>query len=252
MYGSPPATQGNPWTRKASVMEARRSRERAEGLLEDLEAAHAELRRYARRVRELTLSEERTRIAREMHDSVGHHLTAVKLQAEAAVKMAEKRPEKAREQMELARDLASEAFEEVRRSVRALKPPTTGERYGAGALRALVRSFEGTGVDVGFEVQGKEHELPEKAELVLYRALQEGLTNAASHSGARRVQASLVYGDESVKLAVADDGRGTPEESAGSGFGLPALEERAAVLGGAPAAGTRQGRLHRRGRSAVR
>ncbi|MGH3146192.1 MAG: sensor histidine kinase, partial [Rubrobacter sp.] len=81
----------------AAVMEARRSRERAEDLLGDLGFAHTELRRYAVRVRELTLSEERARMAREIHDSVGHHLTAVKLQAEAAVRTAEKRPEKARE-----------------------------------------------------------------------------------------------------------------------------------------------------------
>ena len=228
----------------AAVMEARRSRERAEGLLGDLEAAHVELRRYAGRVRELTLSEERARIAREIHDSVGHHLTAVKLQAEAAMKMAEKRPEKALEQMERARDLAAQAFEEVRRSVRALAPPPTGERSGAGALRALVRSFEGTGFDVSFRVQGEERVLREEAELVLYRALQESLTNAARHSNARRVQASLSYGDEGVKLAVADDGRGAPPGAAGAtkgGFGLSALKERVEALGGAFSAGNAPG-----------
>jgi signal transduction histidine kinase len=216
-----------------AVMDARRSRERAEGLFGDLEAAHAELERYAGRVRELTLAEERTRIAREIHDSVGHHLTAVKLQAEAAVKTVEKRPERALEQMERARDLAAEAFEEVRRSVRALGSPSTGERSGAGAMRALARSFEGTGLDVSFRVEGEERELHEEAELALYRALQEGLTNAARHSGARRVLASLVYGDEGVKLTVADDGRGAAEEAtAAGGFGLSGLEERVGALGG--------------------
>lgn len=227
----------------ATVIEARRSRERAETLLGDLEAAHAELQRYAGRVRELTLADERTRIAREIHDSVGHRLTAVKLQAETAVKMAEKRPEKARYQMELARDLASEAYDEVRRSVRALKPPPAEERSGAGALRALVRSFEGTGFDVRFAVEGEERIVPEEAELVLYRALQEGLTNVARHSNARRVRASLVYGDECVKLTVVDDGHGAPEEAeaTGGGFGLPALEERVEALGGAFTAGNAPG-----------
>jgi signal transduction histidine kinase len=72
-------------------------------------------------------------------------------------------------------------------------------------------------------------------ELVLYRALQECLTNIARHSNARRVRASLVYGDESVKLTVVDDGHGAPEEAeaTGGGFGLPALEERVEALGGA-------------------
>ena len=223
----------------AAVIDARRSRGQAEDLLGDLEAAHAELRRYAERARELTLSEERARMAREIHDSVGHHLTAVKLQAEAALKMAEKRPEKAREQMERARDLAAQAFDEVHRSVRALGPPPTGERSGAGALRALVRSFEGTGFDVRFAVEGEERMLPEETELVLYRALQEGLTNAARHSNARRVRVSLVYGDESVRLVVADDGHGAPDETGitNGGFGLPALRERVESLGGIFAAG---------------
>jgi signal transduction histidine kinase len=219
-----------------AVMEARRNRERAESLFGDLEAAHAELKRYAERVRELTLSEERTRIAQEIHDSVGHHLTAVKLQAEAAVKTAEKRPDAAREQMERARDLAARAFEEVHRSVRALKPPPTGERSGVGALRALVRSFDGTGLDIRFRVEGKEQELAEEAELALYRALQEGLTNAARHSDARQVDASLAYGNEGVKLAVADDGRGATEEATMGGFGLSALKNRVEALGGVFAA----------------
>jgi signal transduction histidine kinase len=220
----------------AAVMEARRSRGRAEDLLGDLESAHAELRRYAERVRELTLSEERTRIAREIHDSVGHHLTAVKLQTEAALKTAEKRPDMAREQMERARDLAARAFEEVHRSVRALKPLSTGERSGVGALRALVRSFEGTGLDVSFRVEGEERELAEEAELTLYRALRESLTNAARHSGARLVHASLVYENEVVKLAVADDGRGATKEATMGGFGLSALKDEVEALGGAFAA----------------
>jgi signal transduction histidine kinase len=226
-----------------AVMEARRSGERTQALLGDLEAAHLELRRYAERVRDLTLSEERTRIAREMHDSVGHHLTAVRLQAEAAVKTVERRPEEALEQMVRARDLAAQAFEEVRRSVRALKPPPAGERSGAAALRALARSFKGTGLDVAFRVVGEERALPEEAELVLYRALQESLTNAARHSGARSVRASLMYGDEAVRLMAADDGRGAADNAVTltRGFGLTALAERAEALGGAFAAGNAPG-----------
>lgn len=216
----------------ATIIEARRNRERAESLLGDLKAAHAELGSYTERVRELTLSEERARMAREIHDSVGHHLTAVKLQAEAAIKMAGQRPEEALEQMERARDLAAEAFEEVHRSVRALKPPSLGEKSGAGALGALVRSFEGTGFDVSFWIEGEERRLPEESELVLYRALQEALTNAARHSGARRIDVYLSYGEKDVRLTVSDDGRGDVEKARTSGLGLAALKERVEALGG--------------------
>ncbi|HEX2729200.1 MAG TPA: sensor histidine kinase [Rubrobacteraceae bacterium] len=226
----------------ATVIEARRSRERAKDLYADLESAYAELGHYAERVRELTLSEERARMSREIHDSVGHHLTAVKLQAEAAVKMAEKRPQEARAQMERARDLAAQAYEEVRRSVRALGPPPLGERSGAGAMRALVRSFEGTGFEISFRLEGDERVLPEEADLVLYRALQEGLTNAVRHSNARRINASLSYGGEAVKLAVTDDGQGASGKAGAmrEGFGLHALEERVGALGGVFAAGNTQ------------
>ena len=224
----------------AAVMEARRSRGRAEDLLGDLESAHAELRRYAERVRELTLSEERTRIAREIHDSVGHHLTAVKLQTEAALKTAEKRPDMAREQMERVRDLAAGAFEEVHRSVRALKPLSTGERSGVGALRALVRSFEGTGLYVSFRVKGEERELAEEAELALYRALRESLTNAARHSDARLVHASLVYENEVVKLAVADDGEAPPRRRLLAGSGSPRSRTKSRRLGELLPPGTRR------------
>lgn len=226
----------------AAVIDARLSRDRAEALLADLAAAHAELGRSTERVRELALAGERARIARDIHDSVGHYLTAVKLHAEAAVKMAEQRPERAREQMARARDLAAVAYEEVRRSVKSLAPPTTGERSGVGALRALVRGFEGTGIDIRFQLRGEERLLPEESERVLYRALQEGLTNAARHSGARRIDVCVSFGESGVRLVVTDDGRGSPPEGGPEGgSGLAALAARVDALGGTIAVGNAPG-----------
>jgi signal transduction histidine kinase len=103
-------------------------------------------------------------------------------------------------------------------------------------MAALARSFESTDLDVRFTVEGSERELSGEAELVLYRALQEGLTNALKHSRARRVTASLAFGAESVSLTVADDGEGVPED-AEKGFGLATLGERTAALGGVLSAG---------------
>jgi signal transduction histidine kinase len=169
-----------------AVMDARRSRERAEGLFGDLEAAHAELERYAGARSGVTLAEERTRIAREIHDSVGHHLTAVKLQAETAVKTVEKRPERALEQIERARDLAAEAFEEVPPLREGAGVPVHGREVRRGGDAGAGPELRGDGPRRKLWVEGEERELHEEAELALYRALQEGLTNAAgtpAHAG---------------------------------------------------------------------
>jgi signal transduction histidine kinase len=221
----------------AAMVEARRRREETEGLLRELESAHAELERYAQRVKELTVAEERARMSREMHDSLGHYLTVINVGLQNAQRFREKRPEAAWEEVEEARDLTREALSEVRRWVRALKPLALEERTGPEALAALARSFDAAGFDARFTVEGSERELPGAAELVLYRALQEGLTNALRHSKARRVTALLAFGEESVSLTIADDGEGAPDGALEKGFGLATLRERTDALGGVLSAG---------------
>jgi signal transduction histidine kinase len=219
----------------AMAVEAVRRRERAENLFAELEMAHAELKRYAEQARELAISEERNRVAREIHDSLGHYLTVVNVQLEAAGKLLDRDPEKAREAVARAKASASETLSEVRRSVRALKPLAVEKRRGIGALAALAREFEGTGVAVSFEVMGQERDLSSEVELLLYRALQEGLTNALKYSGGSQVEAKLAFEPSCVRLTVADNGRGSSHGVhglGGTGFGIPGLEERASALGG--------------------
>lgn len=223
----------------AAVVEATGRREQTQELLKDLEAANGELQEHAAKIRELSVSEERARMAREIHDSVGHHLTVINLQLQNARRFRERKPEEAWGEVEGARELALEALSEVRRSVRALKPLAIADSTGAGALAALARGFEGTGIEVSFGTEGVECDLPGEAELVLYRAMQEGLTNAAKHSGARRVSATLYYEKKDVRLVVADDGRGAGEGTPKTGFGLSALAERVGALGGELAWGDR-------------
>jgi len=231
----------------AAVLEATRRRGQAQELLEELGLAHAELREYAGRVREFSVSEERARMAREIHDSVGHYLAVVNVQLEAAGKLLARDPDAARVQLERAKASASGALSEVRRSVRALEPLAVAERSSTGALAALARGFEGAGPRVCFEVVedgGRERDLAPEAELVLYRSLQEGLTNALKHGGAERISATLTFGPGRVRLVVADDGDGArcePGEFMEGGFGLRSLSERAAALGGTAEAGNAPG-----------
>lgn len=222
----------------ATVAEVVRTREETSGLLEELrasyerlEAANDELERYARKVRCLAVSEERARMARDMHDSVGHHLTVINLQLENARRSSANSPREAWQEVDEAKELVLEALSEVRRAVRALKPPGLDGLGGPGALAELARSFEATGFQVDFRKEGEERELHDEAWLVLYRALQEGLTNAAKHSGGRRTTATLAFEENHVRLTVADGGAGAKELR--RGFGLKELKERVEAAGGA-------------------
>jgi signal transduction histidine kinase len=159
----------------------------------------------------------------------------VNVQLEAAGKLLDRDPEKAREAVARAKTSASETLSEVRRSVRALKPLALEKRTGLGALAALAREFGGTGNAVSFEVIGQERDLSPEAELLLYRALEEGLTNALKYSGGSRVEAKLAFEPSGVRLTVADNGRGSSSSVrglGGTGFGIPGLKERASALGG--------------------
>ena len=139
----------------AAIVEAVRRREEARGLLAELEDAHAELEIQAARSRELAISGERARMAREVHDSVGHHLTAIHLQLQNAERFRRRNPDRSWEKVGQAKELALSSLSEVRRSVRALRPPALAERSGPGALSALVRSFDGAGPEIRFVVEAR-------------------------------------------------------------------------------------------------
>ncbi|TDD04709.1 sensor histidine kinase [Nonomuraea deserti] len=233
----------------ARILLAARERAReTERLLGELGEAHAELGRYAARVRELTVAEERARMSREMHDSVGHYLTVINLGLENARRYREARPGDAWAEVRQAQRLTMEALADTRRWVRALKPLALEGRAGPAAMAELARSFGGTGLEVTFRAPGAELMLDEEAELALYRTLQEGLTNAVRHSGARKVEVVLSSADDRVELSITDDGRGaaTGVGVAGGGGdrgaargerGLAGLRHRIGALGGTLTAG---------------
>ncbi|MFI7634651.1 sensor histidine kinase [Nonomuraea sp. NPDC049400] len=210
----------------SAVLEARRRR--------------AEAQRLLARVRELTVAQERARMGAEMHDSIGHHLTVVKLSLENAERFRTRRPEAAWDEVRQAKELTVAALADARRWVRALRPLALEGRVGGAALERLAASFDGTGLAVSFEVVGGEPPLEPDVELVLYRVLQEGLTNAVRHADARHVTGTLAFDGERVVLVVADDGRGRDRDARG-GFGLHSLAERARAVGGTLIAGDRPG-----------
>jgi signal transduction histidine kinase len=213
--------------------------ERAENLLRQLRQANVELEAARVQEQELAAAQERVRLARDIHDGLGHHLTVLNVQLQAAEKLLARDPQRAAKAIATSREVAHAALEEVRRSVSALHRSPLDGRPLDEALAALVREFgERAGLAARFQLRGDPVTLPPAAAMTLYRAAQEGLTNTRKHAAASSVLVTLAYEPSAARLTVQDDG-GAPAEGAGSGggFGLVALRERAEQLGGAFSAG---------------
>lgn len=214
------------------------AREQSEELHRELEAANEKLRAYAAQAEELATTRERNRLAREIHDGVGHYLTVIKTQLDAAAALCDTDKTKARTSVEKAAKLASEALDDVRRSVGSLR---------ADAARAplpdAVRQLAALGEPpVTLSIEGTPRPLAPAIEHALFRAAQEGLTNIRRH--ARATQALLVLDFRPaarVLLELSDNGIGAAPDSNGdgSGFGLTGLRERIELLGGRVDSGNR-------------
>ncbi|SNY47745.1 Signal transduction histidine kinase [Paractinoplanes atraurantiacus] len=186
-------------------------------LMREQQARQA-LARAQREVERLAASEERNRIARDIHDGLGHSLTVVQMQIKAA-RAVLSQPAKADEMLGKAQDQAEEALREVRRSVGALRSPVP-------LPEALKRLTDET------TIVGRARPLAAEAEESLFRAAQEGLTNVHKHAHATRAELFLDFSDpDCVRLEVRDNGTGVAGGDTG-GFGLLGLRERAARLGG--------------------
>ncbi|NWG20889.1 MAG: sensor histidine kinase [Chloroflexi bacterium] len=219
---------------------AEEERARAEALLAQLQASHAELR--AARERELTMAavEERVRLARDIHDGLGHYLTALNVQLQAAERLQLRDPQRAAAAIAACREVAQAALDEVRRSVAAMQPSPLDGRSLDVAIEQLVADFgRATAIEAHFEQEGDLPALSPTLAMTLYRAVQEGLTNARKHSDAVHVVVSLARLPHAVRLAVCDDGTGISDSLPASGFGLAGLRERVERLGGWLAAGPR-------------
>ncbi|NUW32034.1 sensor histidine kinase [Nonomuraea sp. SMC257] len=217
------------------------SRTRLEHALHEVAESHTRLSRYAERVAELTAAEERNRVAREIHDSLGHHLTAAAVQMEKAEAFLDRDRPTAERALADARTSAARALEEVRHSVRALRGEAGPFRLSE-ALAELVRLLDGARPHVTLETAGDEAGYDAAALRALYRAAQEALTNALRHAAAGRVTVSATCGDVEALLVVTDDGTGLPpgpwEER---GVGLRGMRERMRLAGGAVAVTSQAG-----------
>ncbi|MBU2695587.1 sensor histidine kinase [Pimelobacter sp. 30-1] len=192
-----------------------------------------------RRAFDQVRSQERVGLARELHDSVAHHVSAIAVQAQTGRTLARRRPEAAVEALVAIEGEASRTLAEMRAMVRVLRdgaPADYAPQPGVADLVSLARREPVPVVDV--ELAGDLAGIGPQVDAAGYRIAQEALTNALRHArNASRVQIRVVEGAGSLRLRVTDDGQADPARSASHGFGLLGMTERAHLLGGTLRAG---------------
>ncbi|MFC5752899.1 sensor histidine kinase [Actinomadura rugatobispora] len=193
--------------------------------------AEAERRR---RVAEATRTAERTRIARELHDVVTHHVTAMVVQAEAA-RYLTAAPERLDETLSAVTDTGRRAITDLRHLLDLLNPDhgTDARTPSAGELHTLVEQTRRAGQPVEFTEEGRTAESGGSAGVVAYRVVQEALTNALKYAHGSRTAVHVRHGEKEITVRVSTDGSGSRAGSpGGSGRGLAGLRERVDALGG--------------------
>ncbi len=226
----------------AGLRQANEARQHSQQLLTDLQEAHEQLQAYTSQAQQLAVAEERNRLAREMHDALGHRLTVAVVQLEGAQRLIPTAPTRSASMIEAMRAQLKQALAELRQTVSALRSPE-GTPMLPGSLETavthLTQTFqEATGLHIHLTLPEELPLLPEAHRLALYRAAQESLTNVQRHANARQAWLSLAADDKQITLTVADDGRGFIGEVVDGRFGLVGLRERAKQLDGSLQLGT--------------
>ncbi|WP_274361844.1 sensor histidine kinase [Paenibacillus thermotolerans] len=188
------------------------------------------LEQYSQKVEQLTILEERDRVARELHDTVGHTFTSVIMGLDAVTLLLEKDPEKAKAKLAVLRSLTHNGLEEVRKTIHQTASEEEKLPISQQLSRLAGEFAVHTGTQIRFQLEGEETALPKQTMLTLIRCLQESLTNAKRHGRARVVDITFSFRPNQVVLRVEDDGVGA--ESPTLGFGLTAMRERVSALQG--------------------
>ncbi len=208
----------------------------AAGWLVTLYSSHLqrlfEVSRAAEEEQRIAIVAERTRFARDIHDTLAQGFTGIMMQLNAAEQRLQGDSADARVHIEKARQLATESLEEARRSVSALRAGAHSSGSLLDAMGQIGRKLTSdSGVQLDTKLEGQPYALPEQCEANLLRIAQEALTNAVRHSGTERIGVRLAYRTGSVVLEVGDSGRGMSGQEL-SGFGVDGMRERARQIGG--------------------
>jgi signal transduction histidine kinase len=197
----------------------------------------AYMRREQENARRAT-EQQRTRLARELHDVVAHSVSVMTVQASAARRIMDRSPGEAAQAVEAIERTGREALAEMRRMVGVLRPDDEGRapepQPGVSDLETLIEQMESTGLSVDMRVEGQPLDLPSSLDLSAYRIVQESLTNVLKHAGPVHAEVVLRYGSSDIEIEVIDEGTpsSTRSETRNAGHGLIGMRERAAMFGG--------------------
>jgi signal transduction histidine kinase len=191
--------------------------------------------------------EERLRIARELHDALGHHLSLINMQSGVALHLNKELPEQARSSLAAIKQASKEALAELRSVLDILRqdgePAARSPTWTLARLEDLVSQAAAAGLEVRAETDGEVRRLPFAVDVAAFRIVQEALTNVTRHAGPATATVRVSYGDRDLTVQVDDDGRGLSAHGSapGSGNGIVGMRERVAALGGDLQAGPRAG-----------
>ena len=192
-------------------------------------------------------SEERLRVARDLHDVIGHNISLINVQASMGLDLMDSQPEQARAALSAIKSASKEALEELRTMLTTLRcdddVAPRSPAPGLDRLPELIELTRAAGLTVEVEVIGKAPPLPAAVHLAAYRIIQESLTNVARHAGQARVRVRVTYDDADVHVEIDDDGKAPSggDSAIGTGSGITGMRERADALGGDLSAGFRHG-----------
>ncbi|MDH2425384.1 sensor histidine kinase [Sphaerisporangium sp. TRM90804] len=190
----------------------------------------------AERTREETAlrraNEERLHIARELHDSLTHQISVIKVQAGAAVHLARRRGERVPEALLAIQEAAREANRELRATLEALREDGDAPPRGLDHVPELVERVRMTGLDATLTIEGQRHDVPAAVGQTAYRIVQESLTNIARHASAATASVRIGYRPDALAIRVDDDGKARPGTAPVPGVGLLGMRERVTALGG--------------------
>ncbi|KJK50660.1 sensor histidine kinase [Streptomyces sp. NRRL F-4428] len=190
----------------------------------------------AERTREETArrraDEERLRIARELHDSLTHQISVIKVQSEVAVHVARRRGEQVPQGLLAIQEAGREASRELRATLQALRDDDTTPPHGLDHIPHLVKRFRTTGLETTLTIEGHPHTVPAAVSRTAYRIVQESLTNVARHAAATTASVLIDYRPGALTIRVDDNGKAAAQPAPTPGLGLLGMRERVTALGG--------------------
>jgi signal transduction histidine kinase len=207
------------------------ARIKVEKLAEELSQANRQLSEYANQVKDLAVSQERNRLAREIHDGLGHYLTTINMQIKAAIAVMQKDLPQSIHLLENAQQLSVEALDDVRSSVSSLREDNLGALSLGERIIKLIDSSKSAERNFNFVIEGNPRAMTPQVDVSLFRVVQEAINNANKHSKSTEVNITLNFDvPDIIKLNISDNGKGS--ETPDGGFGLIGMKERIRLING--------------------